>query len=380
MTDRQEDFISMVRTLLAIRLLYAADIAALADLDADFDDLKTEGDAIKLLLPKQKLQTTGVARDKHDMETELVTEAVVIAGAVMAFASKAGNNTLFQEVNYSKSKLEGIRDTELSDTCRIVHDRANTNLLALAGRGITAGVLTDFMTLITDYENMDQAPRTATVQKSTATVGMSTHFTISRKIITERLDGGMRYFINNNPEIYTAYKSARKIVNTGRRKENKIASGELIFVVKDASNNPLEHVLVSTGEHLSSTDGDGNGKLKGIAPGNISVRFFLTNFGELFQNATIINGQETHITINLPANLGKISGAVNFVTGTGPATISVQGTPLTTTTDSSDNYTVNNVPVGTYNIVAVKVSDSATQTQPTTVNPAGSSIVDFNFA
>jgi hypothetical protein len=380
MTDHQEDILSMIRTLLAIRLLYAVEIGTFADLDADFDDLKTEGDGIKALVPKQKVQTTGVTEDKHEMEVELVVEAVLIAGAVKGFASKTGDRTLFREVDYSKTALEELRDTELSDICRIIHDRANTNVGALAGRGITPTVLTNFMTLITNYENVDQAPRTATVQKSTATAGMSSRFVNANKIMKERLDGGIKIFTHTNPEIVTAYQNARKIVDTGKRKKKNVPTGELSFTVKDASNNPLDHVLVSAGTHVGSSDSDGTGKLKGLDPGTINVRFFLTNYGEKFQDVTITNGQQTNITIVLDATLGKITGNVAFITGSGPATVNVQGTPITTTTDASGNFTLNNVPAGTETLIASPVSNPANMlNQNTVVIANGSVVVNFVF-
>jgi hypothetical protein len=380
MTDHQEDTQSMIRTVLSIWLLYASDIAAIPDLDSDFQDLKTQSDAIKALIPKQKVHTTGVTREKEEVQTELIIDTLLISGAVRGFASKNGMTTLYEEVNYSKTELEALRDTELSDICKLVHDRANTHVAALAGRGITPTVLSDFMTLITDYEAMDQAPRTATVQKSTATAGIPVHLSAARKIMTERLDGGIRIFIHSKPEIVTAIQKARKIVDTGHRKRKNIPTGTVSFHVKDAANNPLENVLVSGGQLIGSTDSDGNGKIKGLDPGTVSMHFFLTNYGEIFQDVTIINGQETAVTVVLPVTLGQITGNVAFITGSGPATVNVQGTPITTSTDASGNFTLNNVPAGTETLIASPASNPANMlNQNTVVIANGSVVVNFVF-
>ena len=386
MTDVQENHLSMFRTLLAIRALFSAVIAAMADVDADFADLETEVNAIKLLLPKQQLQTKGVARDKADVVEDLAEAATVVAGAVMAFASKAHNNTLFEEVKYSQSKLEHLRDELLPDTCRIIHDRANSNLAALAGRGITPLVLTDFMGLITELEGMTTAPRTATTQKSTATTDMSVHFAQANKIIKERLDGGMKIFIATEPDLYITYRNGRKIVDAGHRKKKDTETGILVYHVTDASNgNPLGETVVNVDERAGTTDEEGNGKIKGLTPGNKNVHFLKPGYSAQDAPALIEKGKVTTVNIQLiPSVSSSVTGTVNGRVLMGAvsvaATVSVEGTTISTTTDPMGYFTLNNVPQGAQVIRARETANLAnTLTNNTTVVAGGTVTVNFNF-
>ncbi len=384
MTDRQENQLSMFRTLLAIRAVFAAIIAAITDLASDFDDFEAEVDAIKQLIPKQKLQTTGVARDKADIQEDLIDTALMVAGAVMAFASKAGNYTLFEEVNYSEGKLQNLRDEELPDTCRIIHERANDNLAALAGRGITAPVLAEFMTLITEAEDMAEAPRTATTQKGTATTDLTVRFSNANKILKERLDKGMKIFIPTNPDLYTTYINGRKIIDLGRRKKKNPNIGTLVFHVEDTLGNVLEGVLVTVDDRTGSTNEEGNGTLPGLTAGNKSVRFFKGGFVEKFVPAVIVKDQNTLLNVVLASvsTAGAVSGQITQGGSGAPGTVTLQipGSPVSIPTDGAGNYIFPDVPPGDYTIQGALNSNPANIiSHNVTVVAGNTTIVNFVF-
>jgi hypothetical protein len=377
MNDNQEDQLSMKRTLLAIRETNSAAIAAIPDLDSDFDDLQTEVDAVNTLIPDQTRTTTGVTRDKEQQEHDLVEIALVVAGALGAFASKSGNNTLFDEVKVSKSKLEHERDQELANTCRFIHGRATANSAALVSRGITPTVLTNFMTEITDYEAIEQSPREATVGKSTATAGIATHMSAGLKIVKERLDLGMRVFLLSNPTLFTSYTNARKIVATGRRHLKNVLSVH----VQDADGNPVAGVLVTAGGVARSTDIHGNAAIKGLAAGSISAQLTKPEWIEQFVNSTITDGQTSTVTVTLVKAVGTVSGHVASITVSGPFNVTVQGQAGGATTDGSANYTLTDVPVGNQTIVCQEASNPANMfTQTVMVTAGGTVTVNFMFA
>ncbi len=384
MTDVQENQLSMFRTLQAIRALFAAAIAAIADLDADFDALAAEVNSIKALSPKQKLQTTGVARDKGDVKEDMIEKAIMVAGALKALASADSNYTLFEEVNYSPTELDRMRDEQLPDICRLVHDRANSNLAALAGRGITAPVLAEFMTLITDFEGMAEAPRTATVQKGSATTGLAGHFAEANKIVKERLDEGMKIFMTSNPDLYITYINGRKIIDLGKRKKKNPNIGTLSFHVKDTLNNNLEDVVVSVDDRTGSTDEDGMGQLTGLTAGNKSVRFTKDGFVEKFVPAVIVKDQTTTLEVVLASTstMGIISGQVTQGGSSAPGTVTLQipGSPVSIPTDGAGNYIFPDVPPGDYTIQGALNSNPANIiSHNVTVVAGNTTIVNFVF-
>ena len=55
--------------------------------------------------------------------------------------------TVVGEVWMGKSDLEKCADTILRDKCQVIYTKANANLTALSGYGITAAVLTALQTV-----------------------------------------------------------------------------------------------------------------------------------------------------------------------------------------------------------------------------------------
>ena len=77
---------------------------------------------------------------------------------------------------------------------------------------------------------------------------------------------------------------------------------------------------------------------------------------------------------------GTVTGKVLIGAANTPATVSAEGTGITTTTDPMGNYTMNNVPSGSRNIRAFETANPAnSQTLPANVPAGGSVTVNFSF-
>lgn len=77
---------------------------------------------------------------------------------------------------------------------------------------------------------------------------------------------------------------------------------------------------------------------------------------------------------------GTVTGQVLIGAASTPATVTAEGTGITTTTDPSGNYTLNNVPSGSRNIRAFETANPAnTQTLPANVPAGGTVMVNFVF-
>ena len=100
----------------------------------------------------QEADKTGVTVNKNLLRADLVTKAADISRRVAAYATVVNNQKLLAEVNYPESELNHSPDTILHDRCKLIWDRGNTNVAALATYGVTAAMLTALQTAITAFD------------------------------------------------------------------------------------------------------------------------------------------------------------------------------------------------------------------------------------
>jgi hypothetical protein len=174
-------------------------------------------DLISKVRQTQEKETKGVTEDKGQAKEAAIVKAVSVSAATFAYASVTNNNTLKEQVNYSPTELRRSRDTILADRLRVILNAANDNAAALVDYGVQAADLTDLDTLVTAYENILEAPRTAIGERSSARIQLEELFDTADSILKDQLDKLMEIFKSTAPDFYNQYKSARVIVDLGRR-------------------------------------------------------------------------------------------------------------------------------------------------------------------
>ncbi len=65
--------------------------------------------------------TKCIAVDKNRLADSVINRTMEIGGAVAAYASGIGDETLQVRASFSKSKLRDLRDAELDDRAQAVH-------------------------------------------------------------------------------------------------------------------------------------------------------------------------------------------------------------------------------------------------------------------
>ena len=156
-------------------------------------------------------------------------------------------------------------------------------------------------------------------------------------------------------------------------------------VTDSVSGNAIADVVVLVEETntIVTTDNDGNY----FVPFQVAGSYTIKTFKNGYQNKTtapvaVVAGQITTTNIQLTAgvNVGTVSGHVTKNGVNTQATLTVDGTALTTTTDPMGNYTLTNVPEGNQVIRASLTANPANVlTQPVTVSADSAAVVDFNF-
>ncbi len=134
-------------------------------------------------------------------------------------------------------------------------------------------------------------------------------------------------------------------------------------VSSNMKSEPIEGVYVEVLGTTSSglTDEQGRYTIENIPVGSYSVKFTKTGYEEYLQNNVQISKNNT-TTLNvsmtmLTSGYGEVSGYVLDAMEQTPlagATITIENTAFTTTTNESGIYSISDIPVGTYTITASK--------------------------
>jgi len=215
MTDPQENKLSMYRAVLQVLDANAAEYAGVTAMGTQVTNLHNSVDLIGQLAQTQTADTSGITLDKAMLQDQMVDMALRVAGALKAFASDTTNAPLRQQADINKTTFTRARDDMRDDIAQQIHDLGNTNVASLAPFGVTAATLSALQTRIDAYRAAIGSPRTARVQKSTATDMLGTEFDRADMILGDRIDGLIEQFKSSGTTFFSDYKNARKIVNTG---------------------------------------------------------------------------------------------------------------------------------------------------------------------
>jgi hypothetical protein len=223
---------------------------------------------------KQVMDIKGHALDKEASRIEITESAFQFSSRLSSFAKSKKNNTLLKIVDYSRTELNGLRDTTLTGACNILIKNATDNLAGLVDYEITQAVINNFKTAVDQYQALVSSPRLATSERKTAGGLLTQHIKEAKLILKERLDVDAEHFKAINPEFYSLYKNARNIPDYGIRhkgqKETTINGDCVDFETHSALAGVRVKILGQGVEMVTGTDG--KFKLKVKTAGEITLR------------------------------------------------------------------------------------------------------------
>jgi phosphatidylinositol-3-phosphatase len=154
-------------------------------------------------------------------------------------------------------------------------------------------------------------------------------------------------------------------------------------VTNSSTGAALAGATLSYSGGSTTTDSSGNYTLSNVPAGSVSITASLTGFAAQTSSVTVSSGATSTLNFSLaPTNSspGTISGRVtNSSTGAALAGATVSYSGGSTTTDSSGNYTLSNVDVGTVSVTA-SLTAFTSQTNAVTVSSGATSTLNFSLA
>ena len=271
MNDNQENKVSMYLAVKTVVDSYGAVWAGVAAFVNGYGLFITILNRILGEVDVQETATTGVRTDKLAAQDVMIEQALVISGAVYAYASDVENNTLMASVSFTLSELKYVRDTISAERARVIHTQATTVVGLLVDYGVDTAMLDEFDTSIDSFLALIPAPRVAITVKKGATSNLVEDVKLADKQLKDKLDKLMPQFKTVSPDFYGQYFDARIIVNY----KGGTSKGDISGVVTDVeTGNPIKDVEVLTeGKDPVLTDSDGSFNLTGLKAGETTVVF-----------------------------------------------------------------------------------------------------------
>ncbi|MDZ7729948.1 MAG: carboxypeptidase regulatory-like domain-containing protein [Natrialbaceae archaeon] len=152
----------------------------------------------------------------------------------------------------------------------------------------------------------------------------------------------------------------------------------------DSAGQPLAGATVTidgTGQN-ATTNATGAYSLSSVAPDSYNLTATAAGYGtDTTSNVTVNPGQSvTDVNFTLIEQNGSISGTVSDGLGQAlsGATVSIDSTGQSASTDASGSYTISNVSAGTYNLTASLANYTSDSVTNVSVS-AGEAVTDVNF-
>jgi hypothetical protein len=298
MNAKQESKLNMYHAVIAHCDAFPAIVATVPAFGTSYTSFKAIVSSLDATVQLEAQVITGIATDKKIVRDTLCQQAADIAAVVYAYATTVANNELAEEVNFSVSDLKRLRDDQTAPTCKNIHDAANDNLAALATYGITAGMLTTFNTLITNYTSKVPATRNAVALRKTYAASIKTLFKQADNLLKKVLDKLAVQFKAANLEFHDTYFNNRIIIDAPTSKTGIKGS-----IADSVTSNPIAVTATLTLQATTfTTTSDPSGNFKFIKIPNGTYTIVITAPGyqsKQITNVTVTQGQMTTINITL---------------------------------------------------------------------------------
>lgn len=157
----------------------------------------------------------GITETKQQQRQIMADEAVIIAGALGAFAFKTGDRTLADKVDFTAADFLATRDEKGVSRAQTVYDEANARLPHLADYAVTAADLARLQAAITAFRGDISKPRVAKVNRATQNQQIENCIGRIDDLLRELMDRLARKFKKTNPEFLSRYEKARLIIDRG---------------------------------------------------------------------------------------------------------------------------------------------------------------------
>ncbi len=193
---------------------------------ANYEAFTANLQAIKGLQGKLHADTTAIYQQKGVMREQLVEMTVRLVRKLRSFAADTENQAMTNNLDYSKSSLEKLRESQLPPVCLVVCETGHPYLDQLGHYGVTAAELEQVRVLAGQFEAILPEPKMAISTGKQTTEALAELFRKTNGLLGEQLDGKLEQYQDTHAGFYAAYFAARNIVDRTSRKAAEKESEE----------------------------------------------------------------------------------------------------------------------------------------------------------
>lgn len=236
-----------------------------------YTDFRAKLDAILVSAQASSEDTTGYTVDKANKRKALEQLAIKITRALTAFASISNNATLRAKIDFNKSDLEKMRDNDIYTSSKLIEDYATQFAGNLGQYGISAMDISDLGIKLKDFFEIIQTPKVKIEVRSSYFQQLEIQIADEDKHLKEVLDPLMGVLEFDEPLLFSQYKKARSIDQTGSQSSSNVYNGmvsgsgtaniatltydiDRTFTFKNAGTTPLFYGLSDDGTTIAGVE------------------------------------------------------------------------------------------------------------------------------
>jgi len=300
MTNDQINKAAMFRTTAAFSDANATIVTSLPEFNGNVVTLKSISQQIQSIGEQQKLDITGITKQKNLLHDQLVALAADTANKLTAYAHLTHNTELKGEVNITETAFKRFADSELKDYAHIIYNHAQPIVDLLADYAITATTQLALLNAINSYNAILGDPRLKKISKSQATTQLTNLFASGDAVLAD-MDVAAKIVQTSQPVFYKGYLAARKVIKVGTTKLSM-----KIVVTETGSDEPVKGVtvrVVADSDHTNifekTTAAKGGINVKSMPAGNYHITFSKAGYATQTVTASVNDGETTTVNIKL---------------------------------------------------------------------------------
>lgn len=239
MKTKQENRFSMYLAVADFCEKHTGITATLPNFSINLSELKTTNEQIHGIVKTQAANITGTTAGKTNARENLIVLTADTSRKLVAYATLNKNQELATEIKYTESYLRHLPDTTLAVVPKLIYERAQDHLAALAVYMVTPETQAALLQAMDDYMLAMTAPRIKKVALGQAVKQLEALFAAGDEALAA-MDVVVEIVRLTAPDFYAGYKLVRKIVESG---SGKLAVKGL--VTETLSGEPVPGVTIS---------------------------------------------------------------------------------------------------------------------------------------
>jgi len=243
---------------------------------------------------------SGPKKEKERLRMLMVQDCMLVSGSGYAFADDTENTLLAEKMDFTKSDILHLVDSEQANKAEMVYNVINPIVASLEDYNILPLNMTNLKNSVDAYRAFLTAPKNNADAGAGLRGELEVHIAKCMKIL-KKMDRLMEHFKENNHEFVTVYTKSRVIVDLGHRYKKAIC--DIAGVVKNLATSEFEEgvsvYILGDEKHGVKSDVGGFYTLGAYQDGEVVLVFEKEEFERKEVPLLVIKKENQEINVSL---------------------------------------------------------------------------------